>query len=256
MEPRPFSRGDAPSGLPHESVASMEPQLVAGTVLYRALASMYRMLQWSRDHSVAETRTQRESIPDQSFNGAATIQSRRQPIRPDYRHRSLRCGVFDTFDLALNSFCPIGAISSRSQAVSYHPNCESFVFNRCTTGSLALRPCCPIAPHRRHYHTTVGPPSPPVPPASAACPTNSAAQSPGHVRDRRLLSGPCPPRGCGGNLIVVRGAIPGLYSTVKVRCREEPGRNRVSLTERTARARSGRRSPAQWGRVSDGTIRP
>ena len=51
----------------------------------------------------------------------------------------------------------------------------------------------PIAPHRRHYHITVRPPSPPVPPASAACPTYSASQSPAHVLDRCLLSVPCPP---------------------------------------------------------------
>ena len=83
MEPRPFSRGD--STLPVPLPASSPRFNGAATIQSRrrswsSSCARYSMpLQWSRDHSVAETRS-RWRHPrgvHGSFNGAATIQSRR-----------------------------------------------------------------------------------------------------------------------------------------------------------------------------------
>ena len=84
MEPRPFSRGDYQPFL-HLSrtvLASMEPRPFSrgDRRAEVRVADASAPLQWSRDHSVAETSHPGvvRNRPFRRFNGAATIQSRRR----------------------------------------------------------------------------------------------------------------------------------------------------------------------------------
>ena len=254
MEPRPISRGDQSELFPDLDVRTM--------------------LQWSRDHSVAETRCARgvdnrnarasmeprpfsrgdllkryQAPPGTScFNGAATIQSRRQvpcrPVVPAWRcfngaatiqsrrpdlgsdlllfllEASMEPRPFSRGDLGGLTHSNSGYSASMeprpfsrgdslydSTTVTDLSGAEYFTRTLTCAGKLwfvwrSFQPLTgsilpsklralpiwelhhrtariptpfPIAPHRRHYHITVRPPSPPVPPASAACPTYSAS---------------------------------------------------------------------------------
>ena len=225
MEPRPFSRGDkwrelrlsmehsADSPMPGRfngaaTIQSRRPVKVisqgwcpwsfngAATIQSRRPAHALWVLQWSRDHSVAETRppamARRRTDPSLQWSRdhsvAETACTARLPstFTPILRvkHRPLTCPrkssvVWPAVRPLTGSILP-----SKLRALPI------WQMHHRTARTPTLLPICP---HRRHYHITVRPPSPPVPPASVACPTYSASQSPGHVLDRCLLSGPCPP---------------------------------------------------------------
>ena len=111
MGPRPFDRGNWKETFPAdaEKSASMGPRpFDRGNALERMKKALLEKLQWGRDHSIAETESSQVLIqfPDglqwgrdhsiaetrydntngekkRCFNGAATIRSRKHPIREE-----------------------------------------------------------------------------------------------------------------------------------------------------------------------------
>ena len=178
MEPRPFSRGDVP-----RRMIRMTP-----------LSS----LQWSRDHSVAETVNHSGSNAGCPSILLASMEPR--PFsRGDSLYDSTTVTDFSGAECLTRTLTCAGKLWFAWR--SFQPLTGSILPSKLRAlpiwqmhhRTARIPTPFPIAPHRRHYHITVRPPSPPVPPASAACPTYSASQSPAHVLDRCLLSVPCPP---------------------------------------------------------------